>query len=284
LLTLLMGCPTGDDDDSAADDRQHRALFIGLDGARPDAVLAADTPAIDSLLPTAAYSFNARTHMVGDTSSASGWTSIFTGVDGNKHGVLANGEYEPRDDSYLTFFKRAKLELSVTTALAYQWMDIGTQIVEADAVDEASWSTDADITGWTVERIGEKNYGLLATILDDIDHAGHEYGFSPDSPDYLAAIEAADGQIQQMLDAIEQRPDDEAWLVVISTDHGGDGTSHGIQNEACQTIWFIAASDEIEAGEITSGDVTHMDVHPTILSFLGVEIDPGWDLDGIDRL
>ena len=283
LLLLTLGCPTGDDDDSADVGRQQRVLFIGLDGTRPDAVLAADTPAIDSLLPMAAYSFDARTHMVGDTSSAAGWTSIFTGVDGNKHGVLANGEYEPRDPDYPTFFLRAKQELNVTTGLAYQWMDIGTQIVEAEAVDAASWSTDADIIAWTAERIAQKDYGLLATVLDDIDHAGHDGGFTPDNPGYLTAIETADGQLQVLLDAIEARPDDEDWLVVLTTDHAGDGTSHGIHNDACETIWFVAAAEEIDAGEITTGDVTHMDVYPTVLSFLGLEIDVSWDLDGVDR-
>lgn len=292
LLTLLVCCSSsqedddavaGDDDSAGEHQLRHRAVFVGIDGVRADAIVAAATPRLDALLGAAAYSFDARTHD-GVTSSAPGWTSIFTGVQPAKHGVPANGEYADRDDAYPTFVKRAVDDLGITAALAYQWVDIGANIVEIDSVAEASWADDPEITEWTVERILEGDHVLHALVLDDVDHAGHAHGFTVDAPDYLAAITTADTQLGQILDAIATRPDDEAWLVVVTTDHGGTPEgSHGDAILDCQTIFLVVWGHGVTAGELPAVETTHLDVHPTILKFLGLEIDAAWDLDGVVR-
>ena len=38
-------------------------VFFSVDGMRPDGLLAADTPFVDSLMATAAFTLNARTVM-----------------------------------------------------------------------------------------------------------------------------------------------------------------------------------------------------------------------------
>lgn len=290
LLGLaLVGCKTtpsaspGDDDSVAEPQLRHRAIFVGIDGVRPDALQVADTPHLDALLPSAAWTFDARTHD-GVTSSAPGWTSIFTGVQSAKHGVPANGEYAARDDAYPTFVKRAKDELGVTTALAYQWVDIGARIVETEAVAEASWADDPEITAWMLERLAEGDHGLHALVLDDVDHAGHEFGFSAEAQGYLDAIAVADTQLGQIVAAVAARPDDEAWLLVVTTDHGGTAEgSHGDLVEDCQKIFVVVHGDGVTGGELPAIETTHLDVHPTILEFLGLDIDAAWDLDGTVR-
>jgi len=280
---------TTGDDDTAGDDytaaaKPPRVLVLGVDGVRADAVQAASTPYLDSLLPQAAYSFDARTHMGATTSSGPGWSSFFTGVNADKHNVWSNGEYADKSDDYPSYHLRAKDELGLGTALAYQWLDIGAGIVETEAVDSAWWSGDADITAWTAEAIDAGEHDLYTVVLDDTDHAGHEYGFSVDRPEYLAAIEIADEQLGQLLVAIEPRRATEDWLVVVSTDHGGDGDNgHGEQNDACQTIFLVVAGESVEPGELPPVETSHLDIHPTVLAFLGLAIDPGWDLDGVAR-
>jgi predicted AlkP superfamily pyrophosphatase or phosphodiesterase len=289
LALTLVGCKTtpeaspGDDDSAPAPQQRHRVMFVGIDGVRPDALQAATTPNLDALLEMAAWTMDARTHD-GVTSSAPGWTSIFTGVQSAKHGVPANGEYDDRDDAYPTFVKRAVDELGITAALAYQWLDIGARIVEAEAVAEASWADDPEITTWMVERVVDGDHDLHALVMDDVDHAGHEFGFSATAQGYLDAIAVADTQLGQVLAAMDARPEDEAWLLVVTTDHGGTAEgSHGDPIEDCQRIWMVVAGDGVTAGELPAVETTHLDVHPTILKFLGLDIDAAWDLDGTAR-
>ncbi len=274
---LLLGC-SDPEQDSAATTQRPRALFVGMDGVRPDALQVAAIPELDSLLPQAAYSFRATTHLGADTSSAPGWTSIFTGVQADKHGVWENGDYDGRDDAYPSFMLRAVEQLGASTSLAYQWADIGMNIVEYEAVNQAYWSGDEEIALWTAEAIGDEAFDLHAVVFDDTDHAGHEYGFDAEAAGYLAAIEEADRQLGLLLEAIEARPASEDWLVVVTTDHGGEGTSHGEQNEACQTIWLVVAGQAVQPGELA--EASHMDVHPTILNFLGLPPQEDYDLDG----
>ena len=60
--------------------------------------------------------------------------------------------------------------------------------------------------------------------MSQVDKAGHAYGFTAETPEYLAEIEEKDGQVKLLLEAIERRPtrSEEEWLVVVTTDHGGE--------------------------------------------------------------
>ncbi len=287
LVLLIGGCPTGgdDDDDSAepADDRVRKALVVGFDGARPDAVQLADTPTLDGLLGRAAWSFDATSQLQAVTSSGPGWTSILTGVDADKHGIVGNGDYDQRNPDYPTFLWRAWDGLGARAGLGTHWLDIYSGIVEQEAIADWTWATDQEVADWTVEAVGQGALDVIFAQLDDVDHAGHEFGFDPTNQDYLAAIALADQQLGQMVDATEARSADEEWLVVVTTDHGGEGNGHGALNEACQTVWLVIAGDAVVPGEIEPGTATHMDGHPTVLQFLGLDVDPGWGLDGVVR-
>lgn len=64
-----------------------RVLLIGLDGCRPDALLRARTPTIDSLLSSAAFSFHSTTEVA---MSGPSWSSILTGQSQAIHRVFNN--------------------------------------------------------------------------------------------------------------------------------------------------------------------------------------------------
>src|SRR3989338_11062228 len=81
-----------------------KVLLIGVDGLRPDALLQAATPNIDSLIAEGAYSVEARTGL--HTLSGPGWSNILTGVWENKHGVKDNLFKEANYAQYPTIFTR----------------------------------------------------------------------------------------------------------------------------------------------------------------------------------
>ena len=65
----------------------------------------------------------------------------------------------------------------------------------------------------------------------------------------------------------------EEWLIVLTTDHGGEGTSHdSYANLETRKIPFLAASNSprMDIGQKPIDDPgSHMDVLPTIMHFLG---------------
>ena len=87
LLPLLLVTPAA----VAAPAKTPKVLVIGLDGARYDKLLSADTPNIKALLNRG---FGARSALYGSgmaqTSSGPGWSTILTGVWPDKHKVKDN--------------------------------------------------------------------------------------------------------------------------------------------------------------------------------------------------
>jgi predicted AlkP superfamily pyrophosphatase or phosphodiesterase len=264
------------------DDFTRKVLFIGIDGMRADAAIAADTPHLDELASEGAWTDSASTQLTAATVSAPGWASITTGVEAEKHGIIANGEYDGRAEDTPSFLWRCRQQLALETAVAAHWPDIISPIHESDAISESVLRTDDGVTEWLVEAIEDALFDVHFAHLDDVDAAGHDSGFSTENPDYLSAIEAQDARVGLLLDAIQARLSTEEWLVVVTTDHGGEGTSHGALNDANQTIPFWVWGAGV-VPEVLPGETNHMDVHPTVMRFLGMEPEKEWQLDGVPR-
>lgn len=61
--------------------------------------------------------------------------------------------------------------------------------------------------------------------LDDVDHAGHSHNWG--SKEYIEAVQGVDAGIARMISALEEAGIDQDTIVIISSDHGGENTSHG---------------------------------------------------------
>ena len=259
---------------------EKKVLIIGLDGARPDAVRAADTPNIDTLVRRGVVSWNAETEPL--TSSGPAWTSLLTGVHTEKHDVRANDAIVD-EKSCETFFRILKNRDPAIRCVAHSnWAPIITEIFEAGALDvSSSGGPDREITRHLVADIADGAGDLYFVQLDEVDGAGHDYGYSPRSQGYLRKIEEADHRIGEILDAVDARPRWEDWLLCLVSDHGGIGTGHGGSTPEEQTILFIVAGAAIaRKGEIpvsVCGPPQIVDVVPTIAEFLGAQAEGHWD-------
>lgn len=265
---------------TARADASPKVLVIGIDGVRGDTMEGATLPNLRSLLPNAAYSFRASTHRTGPTTSGPGWTSIFTGVGPDRHRVVANGSYAGRDATWPTFFARAHDALRLRTALASQWPDIVGGIVESGAMDVRTSGNGLTMSNTMARWLRAAQYDVHFVHFDDVDHAGHDTGFSLTNPAYRGALEGVDALVRPLFDAIVDRPDvaNERWLVVVCTDHGGAGTSHGALDEDNRTVPLIVAGPTVNP-RMPEGFVSHMDVHPTVMRFLGSAPPASWRLD-----
>src|SRR5205814_5385319 len=132
-----------------------RALIIGIDGCRPDALLAAKAPHLHKLIKNGAFSDKAQT---GDmTASGSGWGSLLTGVWREKHGVRGNdfklanfGEFP----DVLTRIKKARPNSFVASIV--HWEPIQQRIVKKADLSVA-YKTDPEVTAAACALLREKN-------------------------------------------------------------------------------------------------------------------------------
>ncbi len=227
--------------------QQHKVLIIGIDGCRGDAIVAANTPHLDSLANAGFRCFQGNTHP--PTWSGTGWSTMLTGVWEQKHGVTDNLFTGQQFAAWPHFFTRlTSVDPTLDLRSIVHWAPINTTITTG-ADQELNVATDQAVADAAVNLLQTGDPDVLFLQFDDVDHAGHLYGFTPATAQYLAAIELVDQQIGPLLNAVKQRPATEQWMVLVTTDHGGNASGHGGITFEEQRIFTFASGPGIVAGE-----------------------------------
>lgn len=265
---------------NAQDESVNKVLIIGIDGCRPDALLAASTPNMDALWKNGAYTFKARTDEI--SSSGPAWSAMLTGVWHQKHHVLNNDYEDPDLEHYPHFFHRIRQEKpELKTYSLANWDPIHKILQEGDATFTSSKMSDALVAQEVASILENKDVDVMFVQLDEVDGAGHRHDYAVKSKKYLKAIERSDGQVGTMVSALGKRPaiQDENWLIILSADHGGSDFGHGENIPEHTTVFYIASGDSAVKGEIQK-QVGVVDVAVTALFHLGIEAKEAWNLDG----
>ncbi|KAF2080123.1 DUF4983 domain-containing protein [Flavobacterium sharifuzzamanii] len=231
-----------------------KLLIIGIDGCRGDALMGANTPNVHALLPNSIYSLDALTEA--PTWSGNGWSTMLSGVTHLKHGVTDNSFSNPNFGTYPSFLKRLETYNSALKTMSIvHWAPINTYIV--DGIDvEKTLTADLAVKNEAVAALTNDNPDALFLHFDDVDHAGHSYGFSINVPQYKSSIETTDGYIGEILAALKNRPNyaNEDWLVVVAPDHGGIVTgstgSHGGSSYEERNIFTIFNNKNFTSNKI----------------------------------
>jgi hypothetical protein len=239
-----------------AQDTQRKVLFIGIDGCRYDAIAAANTPAIDNLLSSAIYSAHGLTNY--PTWSGTGWSNMLTGVWHTKHGVTDNTFTGSNYGAFPDFLSRAEAyNPGLSTYSVVHWSPLNNNIIQS--IDhKINVPTDLEVRDNAVSILTNNNPDILFVAFDDVDHAGHSHGFSPDIPEYLEQIELTDQYISEIIAALKSRPtyDQEDWLVMLTTDHGGTSAGHGGGTLEERTIFTIYSNPEFDALNISRNQLS----------------------------
>lgn len=285
-LALSCGLPLRAVSAQATPAQTKKVLILGVDGLRPDALLAANTPNVDRLLENGCFSSEAQTGKY--TVSGPGWSSMLTGVWWSKHGVTDNSFENRNYQRYPHFFTRAKeARPQIVTASFVTWMPLDKYLTTDDNADfrfalDYEDDGDAKMLLEAARVLASEDPDLIFFYFADVDIAGHNNGFHPDVPPYLKEIEEVDSQIGRLLAAIESRPTygNEDWLILLSTDHGGtlDG-AHGRDEPKHRTIPYLASGPSAARGTIYPTPNV-VDIPVTAMVHLGIDIDPAWGLDG----
>ncbi len=280
-----------------------KSFVIAIDGLRGDGILNANAPYMQSLIAgtwgdapgieynTASADY-AQTIKDAVTVSGPNHTSIFTGVTAAKHGVTGNSNTQMAAVTYPDYLQLLENDSPLRrTAKIVTWPSDDLVPTGADyrrvASDAANMQLAADIaagvpgTPYAIAT-GTTEIDAIFVFVDDVDHAGHSAGFSPAIPTYLAEVADVDAQVGLVLDAIRNRPTfaQEDWQIVVTSDHGGRGTGHGVAAADNYTIPFIVSNRAVLQGNLA--DVPgNVDVAPTVLTHFGVAIPA--NIDGVAR-
>lgn len=246
--------------------KKPKVLFIGIDGVRSDALKQGNTPTIDTLRAHGLYTFDSW--HCGQTSSGASWSTMMTGVWEAKHKVTNNNYTNPDFTNYPYFPKRAKEclpNLKAVQIITWDPMNDPTNsnnsagyVVNSgfnQSIDAGTHGQGA-VTAAARIQLADPNLDILFIHYDETDATGHSSGFNPANAQYMNAIQDVDAQIGQVLEKLYQRPtyNQEDWLIMLTTDHGGIGTTHGGQSNTERHIWWVASGPSVPHLEITGPD------------------------------
>ena len=223
-----------------------KVLLIGIDGCRANALELANTPTIDNLIANGIYSPDALNDDI--TISGPGWSAILCGVWSNKHLSVDNSFVGTDYINYPPLFKHIEdFDANLHTVSICNWNPINDYIIQNYADYKLNVSSDADVSSEAFNYLTTNDPDMMFLHFDDVDHAGHSYGFSPNVSQYITAIEGVDALLAPIMQSISQRPNyaNEDWLVLITSDHGGVGTSHGGTSIEHQNVVVIASGNSI---------------------------------------
>jgi len=257
---------------------QKKALVIGIDGARADCVLLANAANLHRLRSEGAWSFRAQCGS--HTKSGPSWSSMFCGVWDDKTAVIDNNLAPANYATYPDFFTRLERANSNLFTISLGRWEVANLITLGADIRYTGGSDTANVTN-AIARLTNSNPDVMFIHFLHVDDTGHASGFHPSVSNYLRAIETVDALIGQVLRALTNRLNyaAEDWLILVVADHGGllDKT-HGADTPEERTIFYIAHGPSAARGELLPVPAL-VDVCATVLTHVGVPINPAWSLD-----
>ena len=275
----------------APDGKVRKVLFVGFDGMRPDVLPCVIGGAYNETTESGGISVLRKaggiylgycggetyTSSQETTSTSACWTTQFTGVWGEKHGIKTNDGV--KNLNYKTFML-SYAEKGLNTSIAFSWdqyFDVnlkeevkyvlknGLPMIFCDIDREkktrlektraetlelynftapdkpvAALPYDIGVRDFILSRIAADD-SIVCGIFDSIDSAGHRYGFGVSS-EYKNAAITCDMYAKSVLNAVMDREknNNEQWLCIFANDHGGLGRDHGRQFPEEKMTWIAS--------------------------------------------
>ncbi|MGI9822656.1 alkaline phosphatase family protein [Agromyces sp. Marseille-Q5079] len=265
-----------------------KVLFIDFDGVRYDKLREYATPNIDALAAKGQIGVGfMQDNALGPTVSGHGHANLLSGVWVDKHHSPDNNFTNPNIEAYPDLLTRLEeVNPGFSTFSTADWKPLNDHLilrpdVKMQQTGASAAATDEQSVADAVEVLGTRDPDAMVVYLHNGDATGHAY--TAESPQYKATIEKLDRQVGQLVDAIEAREaaSDEDWLILASTDHGFTGYGHGGDQHLTRMIWTLASGGDVPATGTATRQWRQVDIAPTALEHLGVEIDPAWGLEGV---
>lgn len=248
-----------------------KTLIILVDGMRPDAIET--LPQVQRVLAGSAWTMTARTVMPSVTLPCH--VSLFHSVTPERHGTTTNTyapQVRPVDGICEVLRKYGK-----SSAFFYNWEEL-RDLTRPNSLDFSFFCRGRSI-GYDKanEKVTDSAIAYLTSTPTDFafiyfgytDMAGHQHGWMSD--EYMTAVNASWDSIERILAAL-----DDDYTVIITADHGGHDRTHGTDLPEDMVIPVIICGRDFAVGE-TLGEVSILDLAPTVTKLLGIPADPEWE-------
>ena len=248
-----------------------KAIVIGYDGCRVDTLRLLSTAkrsAINHLLEQGGqgvFSYCGGVmypeENIQKISTAPGWCSMLIGQWANEIGVDNNGQPKPLEPK--TLLLSLVEDGTIKKSAFYVSWDGHFSKKDATYVNEKNYAKENGVNATFLRAFFDA--GTRRNVIGDIkkencsdfifltleytDHQGHNSGFGPQNVRYVSAFRDAEATGMDIIEAIEARRTfvAEDWLILITTDHGGNGTGHGGPSFE-ERMTFIVSNKEIPLG------------------------------------
>ena len=147
--------------------------------------------------------------------------------------------------------------------------------MEASCECHCASMPDPELVAAAADYIRNNPPDLLFMQLDFIDGAGHSHGYG--SPEYLEQISATDNLVGKMLGAIQDAGVFDESLIILLSDHGGEGKSHGSDHPDCVNIFWACRGPGVKNGMELGSELNIMDTAAVVVHALGLSAPGGWD-------
>jgi predicted AlkP superfamily pyrophosphatase or phosphodiesterase len=268
--------------DGAQPMAQH-VVVIGCDGFGSLGFTGSNAPVLHKMMREGAYTLRARAVM--PTSSSPNWASMIMGAGPEQHGITSN-DWQPnkfdiapvvvgRGGIFPTIYGIIREQKSnAYIACIHDWEGYG-RLVEPKVPDLLEHVKGSALTAArAIEVIHQKKPTFLFIHFDDVDHAGHQFGWK--SSEYFQAIEEVDGLIGKVLDALDASGMRKETIVIMTADHGGVGTKHGGATMVEIEIPLILHGPGIVSGLEIKTPVNTFDLAPTIARIFNLKPPGCW--------
>ena len=110
---------------------------------------------------------------------------------------------------------------------------------------------------------------------------------------YVSMLSAMDDAVGRVLAALRRCEIEDNTLIVFFSDNGGttgssnlplSGRKGGTWEGGIRTPFLVQWKNRFEGGQRVDGIVSSLDLYPTALAAAGVNLEPEWELDGINLL
>jgi len=252
-----------------------KVVLILADGMRPDSLDKCGNPYVNEFISRSKYTLEARTVMPSVTLPCH--MSLFLSVTPDRHGITTN-TYTPQVRPIEGLFEQVE-KVGKKTAMFYDWEQL-RDLVRPGVLAYSNYRSGGRAEGWYAETckvltreiceyLAKERPDFTFFYIGQPDEYGHKYGWMTD--EYYASVSASFDSIKAVVDVL-----DDEYCVIVVADHGGHGRAHGTEMPEDMTIPVICYGTPFEAGT-KFGEVSILDIAPTITELVGAEKNPEWE-------